>query len=419
MVVEAGTSGAGSAVKRAATAAIGLTARLRVERLVGGTALVAAPVLILVETPIAAALHDIPVAVALALAVVHAGSLPLALRRPRTGAILAFAAAIGLQGLDMERGAIWPWWPVLIVTQSLVLAVFAAQVRWPEIVLHWLGALTVSAVAAALLRPEAGNGAAVNITIFGAVTAAVLGLSHLATQWRRIRTELLHEREVSAEETARRRLMEERTRIARELHDVIAHSMSIITVQSSTARFRHPEFDDEAVSEFDRIGALSRQALDEMRGLLRVLRGADDRPELRPQPGFGDVPELVARAVQAGTRVRYEPVGDPTVGVGEITGSAAYRIAQEAISNAIRHAPGSSVHVAAELVGESLIIDVANTASPGHPLDPTGVPGHGLIGMAERAATVGGSVRFGPTGDGGYAVHAVLPRSVAVRQETS
>lgn len=419
MVVEAGTAGAGNALKRAAAAAIGLAARIRLQRVFVGTALIAAPVLILVETPIAAALHGIPVAIALALAVVHAGSLPLALRRPRTGAILAFVAALGLQGLDTERAAIWPWWPVLIVTQSLVLAAFAAQVRWTEIVLHWLAALTVSAIAAALLRPDAGDGAAVNLTVFGAVTAAVLGLSYLATQWRRIRTELLHQREVSAEETARRLLMEERTRIARELHDVIAHSMSIITVQSSTARFRHPEFDDEAVSEFDQIGALSRQAMDEMRGLLRVLRGADDRPELRPQPGFGDLPELVARAVQAGIRIRYEPVGDPTVGLGEITGSAAYRIAQEAISNAIRHSPGSSVHVAAELVAESLVIDVTNTASPGHPHDPAGVPGHGLVGMAERAATVGGSVRFGRTDDGGYAVRAILPRSVAVGQATS
>ncbi len=406
-------SRAGLLRARAASAFVVLR-RVRFDRVLIAVSLLAAAVLVLVETPVAAGLHAVPVVPALGLAVLHAASLPLAFRAPHVAASTALAAALALQALDAERTQVWPWWPVLIVTQALVLGAVALRVRWPALLLHWLIALAASALLAAALRPDESDATAVNLAVFGGVTAGTIGVAHTAAQWRRIRSELLHERRVAADEAGRRLVMEERTRIARELHDVIAHSMSIITVQSSTAKFRHPGFDADAVAEFDRIGALSRQALDEMRGLLQVLRGSDEQAETRPQPGLPDLPELVAQADRAGTRVTFE--SRTAHDVGDLTGLAAYRIVQEAISNAIRHSPGSAVHVTTESRDGRLHVAVVN-GPPDVPVRAAGPaePGHGLVGMAERAATVGGSVRSEPEPDGGFSVRAVLPIGPVVR----
>jgi signal transduction histidine kinase len=203
-------------------------------------------------------------------------------------------------------------------------------------------------------------------------------------------------------------LAEERARIARELHDVVAHSMSIINVQAATARYRHPDFDAGALAEFEDIGVASRQALDEMRGLLDVLRDGDGPGEKRPQPRFEDLPELIAQAERAGMVVAFastaERGGAP---VGEVVGVVAYRIVQEALSNAIRHAPGSAVEVRCARRGDALELVIRN--APGVQAPADGDAGYGLIGMAERAASVGGTVRSGATEDGGFEVIAVLP----------
>jgi signal transduction histidine kinase len=146
-----------------------------------------------------------------------------------------------------------------------------------------------------------------------------------------------------------------------------------------------------------------------MRGLLRVLRESDADAERRPQPGLGDIADLVGQANDAGMAVTLgQPEGPWTVGVGQLTGLTAYRIVQEATSNALRHAPGSAVDVVLRRVGDDIEVTVTNACSA----EPdTGVsrPGHGLMGMSERAASVGGTVRFGPTDDGGFSVQARLP----------
>ncbi len=390
--------------------------RLRVERVVTASALLAGMVLLLVEAPFASRLTSVPVAVAFVLVAVHVGSLPLAAIRPSAGAVLGIVGALALEAVSRTSGPLWPWWPVLIVTQTLILAVAGTRARWPVALLHWVVAVGTSAMLAAVLRPE--SPAATNVVTFGAVSGATLVVAVVLAQWARIRDELVHERRIAAEEATRVRLMQERTRIARELHDVIAHSMSIITVQSTTARFRHPGFDETAIKEFDEIGALSRGALDEMRSLLRVLRTGDDDRALRPQPGIGDLADLVAQALRAGKPVTLTelPERDRAL-VSEVTGLATYRIVQEALSNAIRHAPGAAVQVHCERIGNDLRIDVVNSAAVEQPgatdeADAAGAGrggGHGLIGMAERAASVGGSVTFGRTQDDGFAIHAVLP----------
>jgi signal transduction histidine kinase len=396
-------------------------ARLRGERVLPGAALLAAIALVLVETPLTAAPH-LPLPVAFAIVIVHAGALPAAFRIPNVAASLSVAAALVLQWLTADTDSmLWPWSPVLIVTQCLVLGAVAARTTLPIALLHWLIAVVLSASLSAVLRPRSGDETSVDVAVFGSISVAMIVVALVVTQWQRVRIQLLHERRIAAEESARRLLVEERTRIARELHDVVAHSLSIITVQASTARFRHQDFSDEAGEEFDRIAAQSRQALDEMRGLLRVMRGAGEEADRKPQPGLQDIAELVAQAGASGARITLdEPQGDWSAGIGTLTALSAFRIVQEAISNALRHAPGSSVHVEVGRRAADVIVTVSNSAPPSvvQPPSERGA-GHGLIGMRERAATLGGSIEVGPTQDGGFAVRAVLPVHAPVAEVTA
>jgi signal transduction histidine kinase len=194
--------------------------------------------------------------------------------------------------------------------------------------------------------------------------------------------------------------------------------MSLIAVQASTARYRNPGFGDEAIAEFDEIGASSRQALEEMRGLLGVLRHGDEPGERRPQPRFTDVPELIAQADRAGMAVTFAwPADAAALPVSEVTGLAAYRIVQEALSNAIRHAPGASVDVVCRRAGEVLDLTVASGPAPA-PAESRPRPetrsGQGIRGMVERATSVGGTVDATIREDGGFVVRARLPLQRAV-----
>lgn len=409
-------AGARSAVRAAVRGAGAGIGRLRAERVLPAAALLAAIALVLIETPLTAAPH-IPLPIAFAIVIVHAGAVPAALRIPNVAAPLSLAAALVLQLLTADTDSLlWPWSPVLIVTQCLVLGAVASRTILPIALLHWLLAVVLSASLSSVLRPDSGDETSVDVAVFGSISVALLVAALVVTQWRRVRFQLLHERRIAAEESGLRLIAEERGRIARELHDVVAHSLSIITVQSSTARFRHPDFSEEAASEFDRIAAQSREALDEMRGLLRVLRGSEADAQRRPQPGLLDIAELVTQASGNGTGITFEhPGGAWAAGVGPVTGLTAFRIVQEATSNALRHAAGSSVHITIDRVGDDVDVRVVNTAppTPGEPSDSRG-SGHGLVGMRERAATVGGSVRFGPTEAGGFQVRAFLPAHPAV-----
>lgn len=238
--------------------------------------------------------------------------------------------------------------------------------------------------------------------------------SVVAQQWQHLRVELAAERTVSAEEQSRRRLAEERTRIARELHDVVAHGMSVVVVQATTASYRHPGLSPELAKEFDDIAANSRRAMMEMRSMLGSLRNAEAGRELGPQPTLADLPRLFASARSAGIHID-EPVL-PDVDkheIGEVIALTAYRIVQEALSNVIRHAPGATVRVDFAVGASKLAISVVNSSSAVGAimaqLDRGPHLGQGLIGMRERADIVGGSVVCAATADGGFSVTARLP----------
>ncbi|MFB9892588.1 sensor histidine kinase [Planobispora takensis] len=223
----------------------------------------------------------------------------------------------------------------------------------------------------------------------------------------------------------------ERARIARELHDVVAHHISMVAVQAETARLTTPGMPATGAERLSAIGDTARAALTEMRSLLGVLRedtGAET-PDRRPQPGLspGELNELIDEARDAsGTGLRLILTGPP-VPLGPGVELAAYRIVQEALTNARRHAPGAAVDVELHYTGDGLRLTVRDngpgpaTAAPyeehglpavpygGH--EPPAVPygGHGLSGMRERAAAVGGELRAGPAAGGGFLVEARLP----------
>ncbi|MFD1148871.1 sensor histidine kinase [Saccharothrix hoggarensis] len=186
----------------------------------------------------------------------------------------------------------------------------------------------------------------------------------------------------------------ERARIAREMHDVVAHHMSMVVVRCETAPYRIADLPEAARREFAELGAAARAAITDMQQLLGVLRADGQRADRAPQPGLADI-----RALHADAAVTEAEVP-------EAVGLTAYRIVQEALTNAARHAPGSTTAVTVEVVGEELRVVVRNGVG-GPSLGGGG--GHGLRGMRERVAVHGGSMSAGPTADGGFEVRASIP----------
>jgi signal transduction histidine kinase len=218
-------------------------------------------------------------------------------------------------------------------------------------------------------------------------------------------------------------LLEERQRIARELHDVVAHHMSVIAIQAEAAPYKVQAPPPELVECFVGIRESALTGLTELRRVLGVLR--TDRPDTAPQPGLADLEALLDSARSGGLSVTAGVTGD-AVPLPEGVDLSAYRILQEALSNAMRHAPGSQVVVSVTYRGDYVALDIRNDAgsrvtaataarSPGTgdsggrgDLAGTG-SGHGLIGMRERATMLGGSLHAGPREDGGFHVIAILP----------
>ncbi|PRY43958.1 sensor histidine kinase [Umezawaea tangerina] len=199
-------------------------------------------------------------------------------------------------------------------------------------------------------------------------------------------------------ERAEKGALEERARIAREMHDVVAHHMSMVVVRCETAPYRIAGLPDAGVREFAELGDAARGAITDMQRLLGVLRGADQEADKAPQPGLGQIPELAERAGAT--------VDVPELDVPGAVGLTAYRIVQEALTNAARHAPGGAVSVVLRSADGDLEVVVRNTPG-GASLGGGG--GHGLAGMRERVAVHGGELAAGATGDGGFEVAARIP----------
>jgi signal transduction histidine kinase len=252
-----------------------------------------------------------------------------------------------------------------------------------------------------------------NVVIFG--TVWLIG-DNVGT--RRELLASLRERARQAEENrdeeARRAVAEERARIARELHDVVAHHMSVMIVQAGAARRILPSDPDRAAEVLTSVESTGREAMNEMRRMLGVLRSDDeDAAGMTPQPSVVDLSELVAHCAEAGLEVSLDVEGEPT-DVPPGVGLSAYRIVQEALTNTLKHAGPATASVRVTYRPDRLDVEVCDDgrgASAGSAARSTG---HGLVGMRERVDVFGGELTTGPRPGGGFAVRAQLPLESAV-----
>lgn len=370
-----------------------------------------------VAASIAPVVYGVPVALALLLALLQGASIVGALLRPSIAAAAAVVALLGFAvASPATASAPWPVSAPSIVAFSAAIALVVVRGAWRPGLVAWVvavaGAVTIGAVGGAAAGADSGvDGiATADLIVFASVSGAVLVGALLVSRWQDVRRQLVRERQTSAGELARREVAEERTRIARELHDIVAHGMSAIQVQATSAKYRIPSLPDEAVAEFDDLAATARTAMGEMRRLLGVLRSDDAGAETAPQPGVADIPALVADAARRG-RVELVGAGVDTMGVDAITSLAAYRIVQESLSNVARHATDAAAVVRLDRVDDSLAIEVRNAAPAGRPASPPAPDGggHGIRGMRERAELLGGTLTAAAQPDGGFVVRAVLP----------
>lgn len=396
-------------------------------------------VLVAVGWPVTAVLYESSTVLAMLVVLAQSGALVLAVRKPIPAIIVGvISAAAGIILTADTTGPVWPWTVTSILALIFLHLIVGLRHSWLHLIVLW----SLSAVlgALSLAMPHAGglSGAMANVITTASLTAGISAIAVIGNLWIRGRTQLATERQLSAEELSKRQELEERNRIAQELHDVVAHSMSVISVQATTARYRLPELDGRSVEEFDSIAGSARQALNEMRGLLAILRGGRDA-DLAPQPMVDDIPDLVEATRGSGAEVELEFPAEP-IEINPTTGLTVFRLVQEALANALRHAPGAPVRVSVCADGSQLravvvngvpnAVDAADRRGEPGLLTPDGPDtaddrvghlgeasaghlggGFGLKGMRERVEALDGTLQVGPTEEGGFEVLATLPVS--------
>jgi signal transduction histidine kinase len=320
------------------------------------------------------------------------------------GVFLLLLALAVLQGVALRWRRTHPL-PVTAVSLVAGLAVLAVS---PDTVMPVAGYFAVGALASVLpprvsLFALAGLTAVASLNFFSmnaedAVFAIVLGFGAWALG------EAARNRRVVINEEARRAVADEQARIAREVHDVVAHSVSVIVVQAAAADDvfdQHPEHARGALRSIEQTG---RDALRELRLVLDALRPDPDAPAHEPAPGLERLDELAEPLRAGGLDVVLRREGDADVPAG--VDLSAYRIVQEALTNTLRHARATRAEVVLRLGPDVLEVDVRDN---GRPAAPAAEGGQGLVGMRERATMLGGTFEAGPLPEGGYRVHARLP----------
>ncbi|MFC8566045.1 sensor histidine kinase [Streptomyces sp. NPDC057245] len=381
-------------------------------------------------------------AVAAGLAAAQAAPLLLAVVRPLQAWCVVFAAdvagALALLAVDFEERLLWPFPPMELVGYVALCLALGLRERRRTLVLVWL-ATAAANVGLGFAAPHGFGARELLFTILGGV-ALLLG-GALRERYE-VQRRLAEQETISEAERGRRTLLEERARIARELHDVVAHHMSVITVQADTAEYRLRALPPDVREEFTSIASTARESLGEMRRLLGVLRNEEAHGELVPQPGLRQIGQLVEATARTVGPVEFTAC---EAEVPEAVGLSAYRIVQEALANVVRHAPGAATRVSLSVAGSAgdgdggdrgsggregggregggdrdsggrdgggrLTVLVVNGPPP-RPRDgplETGGTGHGLVGMRERVRLVGGALDVGPLPDGGFRVAARLP----------
>jgi signal transduction histidine kinase len=353
-------------------------------------------------------------------AVVTAGGLT-GDRGPVSGAVFAvLTAVVFVAHLTLRRR-----FPLLPFALSAVLSVLSPGLngfllllayavgryvgRWPlRIAAAVLGVLVVA-------EPWAGGPAGEQVSrwLGGIVLVVLPGAIGVYVRTRALLVQALRDRADRAESErellAREAVLTERTRIAREMHDAVGHRVSLMVLQAGAIEMAAA--DGERVAQLaGQVQTAGRQALDELRQMVGVLRAedADDAAPRAPQPGLADLPALVAQCRAAGMAVELTMPPEGSAPVEAAAGRAAYRVVQEALTNAGKHAPGARVGVALDRQPDHLVVRIVNAAPPHAATDAPG-GGFGLVGLAERVRTLGGRLTAEPRLDGGFQVKAVLP----------
>ncbi|MFJ9748761.1 sensor histidine kinase [Streptomyces chartreusis] len=354
-------------------------------------------------------------------------TLVLALWRPTEAWALNLSAAVVIALIArphlMETpppGPNWPWSTPAVLAHATALLLLALRVRTRNAV----SALAATALVTFLLQGVIGGQRYSGTGTTAVAVFAVAVLVGTALRGRKeARTQLVEQETLTASERAQRTLLEERSRIARELHDVVAHHMSVISIQAQVAPHLVENPSEELKENLEGIRQNALDALTELRRVLGVLRSEHpDTPDVFDPTGT-DAGTTAAPHAPQPTLDRLEALVDNIRGAGlevalDITGRrrpltpgvelSAYRIVQEALSNVLRHAPGATARVSVAYEPRAVSLRVVNSA-PQRPAPPSHGAGHGLLGMRERASMLGGSLSAYPAREGGYVVSAYLP----------
>ncbi|MCF1592798.1 sensor histidine kinase [Streptomyces muensis] len=329
----------------------------------------------------------------------------LLLWRKRYPVVVVFGTSVAA---TLYLGAGYPYGPVFL---AVAMACFNAillghrKAAWAAVGVFWVGHALVAHWLYQWLPPSGDSAAPWGQEgVIAAWVAAIVAVSELA----RTRREQWAKERAERAQAARRRADEERLRIARELHDVLAHSISVINVQAGVGLALLDTDPEQARTALTTIKAKSKEALGEVRQVLDTLRAPGDAPRT-PAPGLDRLPELVEQAASAGLTVEVE--GEPPR-LAPGTDLAAFRIVQEALTNVVRHSGSRHARVHLDHDDRTTLRLRIDDDGPATGADAGG-SGNGLAGMRERAAALGGTIEAGPRADGGFRVLAVLPLKTA------
>ncbi|WP_129840804.1 histidine kinase [Streptomyces sp. RFCAC02] len=330
----------------------------------------------------------------------------LATTRPVLGFWLSLGS-LALQSTWSLTSGSWPFSNLAIAAHILVMLTVMLSARPRAAVPMWLLTTATGLLVTARGGNPTGNS---DHIVCAAFALAALTIAVLLRAWADSRHQVAAQSAVTERERSRRTVLEERTAIARELHDVVAHHMSVVAIQAEAAPYRVADPPPELVRAFATIRENAVTALTELRRVLGVVRAPADAAPDAPQPTLAQVDTLLARVGDAGLPVEKAVTG----AVRELPPGvelSAYRIVQEALSNALRHAPGAATRVELSYVIGGLGLRVVNGPPAAVPPPRAGSPGagHGLTGMRERAAMLDGDLTAGATPDGGWETTAFLP----------
>ncbi|MFE0383786.1 sensor histidine kinase [Streptomyces bungoensis] len=316
------------------------------------------------------------------------------------GATTVASVVGGATGMD------WPWGPGSFVSHLAVLTVVAIRTRPRTAAWMWVLTALYGFVTDTLLGWDRYDTDVAPMLILSALILLAVTVRHIRQE---ARQEVTAQQTVTAVERSRRTLLEERTTIARELHDVVAHHMSVVAIQAEAAPYRVENPPPELEKAFATIRENAVAALTELRRVLGVVRAEDQEAPDAPQPTLADLDALLANVRETGLDVAKAVTG----AVRELPPGvelSAYRIVQEALSNTLRHAPGASARVEIGYVLGGLGLRVVNGPPPApDSIEPSPGAGHGVTGMRERVSMLNGEMTAGPTADGGYEVTVFLP----------